>query len=135
MALVVEAVGPAGIVERIAVDDRTAVIPAQPGFTYRVLDESGRPVAASATVQRLGDSLVIEGLPDDATVRLTDFFFTCTPSAPCSLDLEGLGGVRGDTIDQLTEPDAARAGGSCGLYAPPAIATPPQPPAECLGTA
>src|SRR5690606_7372943 len=80
--------------------------------------------------QRLGHSLVIDGLPDDATVRLTDFFFTCTPSAPCSLDLEGLGGVRGETIDQLTEPVAALADGSFVLYAPPSMSTPTAPEAE-----
>ncbi len=130
MALVVEAVGEAGVVERFAIEDGAALIGARPGMTYRIVDESGGPLDANATVRRVGDSLVIEGLPEEATVRLTDFFLACTPNAPCSLDLEGLGGARGETINQLSEPVAALADGSFVLHAPPTMATPTAPDAE-----
>ena len=130
MALVVEAVGPTGAVERIALDGGTAVVKARPGLTYRILDETGRALDASATVRRLGDDLAIEGLPDDATVRLADFFLACTPSDPCSLDLEGLGGARGETISPLSEPIAALADGSFVLHAPESMATPTAPESE-----
>src|SRR5690606_29861205 len=133
MALIVEAVGRTGVVERIAVEGGKAVINAQPGITYRILDEAGRPVNATATVERLGDHLVVKGLPEEATVQLTDFFFVCTPNDPCSLDLEGLGGARGETINQLSEPVAALADGSFVLHAPESMATPVAPESEFSG--
>src|SRR5690606_32854350 len=130
MALIVEAVGQSGVVERITVEGGAAVINAQPGLTYRILDASGRPVNASATVRRVGDHLIIEGLPEETTIQLADFFFVCTPSDPCSLDLEGLGGARGETINQISEPIAALADGSFVLHAPASMATPVAPEAE-----
>src|SRR5690606_35204509 len=74
--------------------------------------------------------LIIEGLPEETTVQLTDFFFVCTPSEPCSLDLEGLGGVRGETISQVSEPVAALADSSFVLHAPESMATPVAPESE-----
>ena len=130
MALIVEAVGKTGIVERIAVEGGGAVINAQPGLTYRILDGNGRQVNANATVRRVGDHLIIEGLPEEATVQLTDFFFVCTPNDPCALDLEGLGGARGETISQISEPIAAMADGSFVLHAPASMATPVAPESE-----
>src|SRR5690606_19360907 len=130
MALIVEAVGQSGVVERITVEGGAAVINAQPGLTYRILDASGRPVNASATVRRVGDHLIIEGLPEETTIQLADFFFVCTPSDPCSLDLEGLGGARGETINQISEPIAALTDGSFVLHAPASMATPVAPEAE-----
>src|SRR5690606_9660610 len=133
MALVVEAVGRTGAVERIALDGGAASVPAQPGLTYRIVDESGRQRATSATVRRVGDHRIIEGLPDDATVQLADFFRACTPNDPGSLDLEGLGGARGETIDQISEPIAALTDGSFVLHAPASMATPTAPEAEFSG--
>src|SRR5690606_19789500 len=130
MSLIVEATGQTGVIERIAVGEGKTVVPAQPGVIYRILDETGGPPTASATVRRVGDHLVIEGLAQEATVQLTDFFFVCTPSTPCTLDLEGLGGARGETINQLSEPVAALADGSFVLHAPASMATPTAPEAE-----
>src|SRR5690606_14610506 len=98
-----------------------------------ILEETGRPPTTSATVRRVGDHLVIEGLPEETTVQLTDFFFVCTPNDPCSLDLEGLGGARGETINQLSEPVAALADGSFVLHAPESMATPVAPESEFSG--
>src|SRR5690606_20563022 len=130
MALIVEAVGKAGIVERISVQGGKATVNAQPGLTSRILDESGQPLGTNATVRRVGDTLVVAGLPEEPTVRLTDFFFVCTPSSPCSLDLEGIGGARGETITQITEPVAALADGSFVMHAPATMATPVAPESE-----
>src|SRR5690606_36485437 len=134
MALIVEAVGQTGVVERITVQGGAAVINAQPGLTYRILDESGRQLNAGATVRRVGDHLIIEGLPEETTVQLTDFFFVCTPNEPCSLDLEGLGGARGETISQVSEPVAALADGSFVLHTPESMATQVTTESEFSGT-
>jgi len=130
MALIVEAVGQSGVVERITVEGGKAFINAQPGLNYRILDESGRQLNTSATIRRVADHLIIEGLPGETTVQLTDFFFVCTPNDPCSLDLEGIGGANGETITQMSEPIAAMADGSFVLHAPASMATPTAPEAE-----
>lgn len=130
MALIVEAVGRSGVTERVTVEGGRAAVNAQPGLAYRILDAAGQPVNASATVRRVGDHLIIEGLPEEASIQLTDFFFVCTPNDPCSLDLEGLGGARGETINQVSEPVAALADGSFVLHAPASMATPTAPESE-----
>lgn len=130
MALIIEAVGRSGVTERVTVDGGRGTINAQPGITYRVLDENRHPVDVNATVRRVGDNLIVEGLPDDTTLQFTDFFFVCTPDNPCALDLAGLGGAPGETIGMMSEPVAALADGSFVMHTADPGSTPVAPESE-----
>lgn len=130
MALIIEAVDRAGTVERTRAGDGRTTVDAQPGFRYRVLDESGEPLHVNATVRRVGDHLVIADLPADASVELTDFFFVCTPDDPCWLSLDGIGGTEGEVIDPLSQPLAAMADGSFLLHSSDTTEVPVAPESE-----
>src|SRR5690606_35418680 len=99
MATILEAVAADGAVQRLPMSaaGQTAVA-AEPGYRYRLVDDAGGRVAASAQVKRIGGDLVVEGLEQDRSVVLEGFFTRCAPANDCALSLENLGGTAADTI-------------------------------------
>jgi len=99
------------------------LVQAQPGVTYRVVNDLGGRVTHSALVQRAGDDLSIE-LPQDRKVSLEGFFSRCTPESSCTLSMENIGGLPGETVTQATPPVAQLADGGLLMYASGAPAAP-----------
>jgi hypothetical protein len=101
------------------------LVQAQPGVTYRVINDLGGRVTHAALVQRVGDDLKVD-LPQDRNLSLEGFFTRCTPADPCALSMENIGGVAGETVTPATPPVAQLADGGLLMYASgaPAAASP-----------
>src|SRR5690606_33841516 len=101
------------------------LVQAQPGVTYRVVNDLGGRVTHAALVQRVGDDLKVD-LPQDRNLSLEGFFARCTPETPCALSMENIGGVAGETVTPATQPVAQLADGGFLMYASgaPAAASP-----------
>lgn len=138
MPLVLEATGPNGVVQRQPLVSGLARTQADKGVRYRIVDADGKRLEIEATVKRIDDDLLIEGLPGGDVVQIDDFFSRCTPTESCVLSLEGIaapGPVA--EITPATEPLAATREGSFILSSPggPASqALPVAPEAESSGT-
>src|SRR5690606_13601625 len=100
------------------------LVQAQPGVTYRVVNDLGGRVTHAALVQRVGDDLKVD-LPQDRNLSLEGFFTRCTPDSPCALSMENIGGVAGETVTPATQPVAQLADGGFLMYASGAPAAPP----------
>ncbi|MCM5571737.1 Ig-like domain-containing protein [Burkholderiaceae bacterium FT117] len=132
MTAILEVVSAAGGIESLPLTDRAPALQAQPGARYRIALEADASLPVAPTVKRLGDDLVVEGLPEGRSLTLEGFFVRCPPDAPCSMSLENLGGTAADAITPTTRPVAAMADGSFLMYAsgPLAAAVPAPPEAE-----
>lgn len=107
MAIFLEVIDAAGNITRLPVENGRIDVAAQPGTIYRVVDQNGGPIGAGPRVLRVDDDIVITDLPAGEVVGLTDFFSACTPTAPCTLSLQELGGSAGETVTPASEPVAA----------------------------
>ena len=107
MAIFLEVIDAAGNITRLPVEDGRIDVAAQPGTIYRVVDENGGPIGAGPRVLRVDDDIVITDLPAGEVVGLTDFFSACTPTQPCTLSLQEIGGSDGETVTPASEPVAA----------------------------
>ncbi|MCL4182262.1 MAG: hypothetical protein KJ011_02325 [Burkholderiaceae bacterium] len=106
------------------------LVQAQPGQTYRVVNDFGGRVAHSALIKRVGDDLRVE-LPQDRNISLEGFFTRCTPEAGCSLSMENIGGTAGEAVTPATVPVAELPdGGGVLMYASGAAVAPPTAAAE-----
>jgi len=92
------------------------LVTAQPGLTYRLVNDFGGRVAQSALIRRLDDDLRIEGLPGERHVALQGFFSRCTPEAACTLSLENIGGTASETVTPTTPPLTGLADGGLLMY-------------------
>src|SRR5690606_13185310 len=101
------------------------LVQAQPGVTYRVVNDFGGRVAHAALVKRVDGDLMVE-LPEDRRVSLEGFFTRCAPDDPCSLSMENIGGATGETVTPATQPVAELPEGGFLMYASgaPVVAAP-----------
>lgn len=99
------------------------LVQAQPGNAYRVVNDLGGRVTNSALVHRVGDDLRID-LPQDRNVSLEGFFSRCSPGSPCTLSMENIGGLPGETVTPATQPVVELPDGGLLMYASGAPAAP-----------
>jgi len=107
MTIFLEVIDAAGNITRLPVENGRIDVAAQSGTIYRVVDENGGPIGTGPRVLRMDDDIVITDLPAGEVIGLTDFFSACTPTAPCTLSLQELGGTAGQTVTPASEPVAA----------------------------
>lgn len=105
------------------------LVQAQPGLTFRVVNDFGGRVAHSALIKRVDDDLRVE-LPQDRNVSLEGFFTRCTPEASCSLSMENIGGTADEAVTPATAPVAELPDGGLLMYASGAVVAPPAPVVE-----
>lgn len=117
MAIVLETLDAEGtLLLRTPLVSGVTLVQAQPGLTYRVVNDFGGRVAPSALVRRLDDDLRIEDLPGERNLALQGFFSRCTPEATCTLALENIGGTAAETVTPATPPVTALADGGLLMY-------------------
>ncbi|HVL56153.1 MAG TPA: hypothetical protein VM491_06590, partial [Burkholderiaceae bacterium] len=102
MSIVVEIRGGTGAAQQIDLTGRVK-IEARPGENYRLLSADKQRFHDDVVIRRIGDDLVIDGLPNGRALELGRFFTACTPAQPCALSTENLGGSRGERITPATE--------------------------------
>lgn len=99
MALAIERANAESVIETIPIGPGRTELIANPGSRYRVLDTEGGPIDAVVQLRRIGDDLLIQGLPDGAEVSLQSFYFACRLDfRSCSLSVEELGGMPGEVV-------------------------------------
>ncbi len=121
MALYIEATG-GGRVQRLPVGGGRLRLEAEPGMRYRLLDDAGR-VPATVAVKRVGDNLVLDGLPNDAVVEIDRFFTRCTPERECALATDTITGSTEADVTPASQPVAALSDGSFVFNVPEALAS------------
>ncbi len=132
MALFLEAVNVAGIVQRTPVNAARVRITAQQGFTYRLVDDQGTSFDQNVSIRRDRNSLIVDGLPAEQVVELDGFFFNCVPASPCTFVTENLGGAA--NITPASEPIGALQDGTFMMFTKGqlAAAVPVAPEAEFI---
>jgi hypothetical protein len=78
-----------GTTARMALHPGVQRINAATGDRYRIYDEATGKAPPDIVVKRLDSHLIIEGLPDNASVELTDFYARCGVSSPCTFVVDG----------------------------------------------
>ncbi|MCL4775522.1 MAG: hypothetical protein KJZ98_16405 [Burkholderiaceae bacterium] len=115
--LVLESLAADGaVLQRTPLVIGVTLVQAQPGVTYRVINDLGGRVTHAALIQRVGDDLRID-LPQERNLSLEGFFTRCVPADPCVLSLENIGGIAGETVTPTTPPVAPLADGGLLMYA------------------
>lgn len=95
---------------------RTTVV-ASPAEQYRLLGEAGE-IPANVHVLRVGNALVVTGLPDGQDLELGNFFGACRPGSDCALQIAAPGAPE-LTVGNESPPLAALRDGSFLLAGPP----------------
>ncbi|MFT4101551.1 MAG: Ig-like domain-containing protein [Burkholderiaceae bacterium] len=135
MALILEATSARGVVQRLPLEIGRNRFPAEPGTTYRIVDDSSLQGATEARVKRVGDDLIIEDLPDRTVVEFESFFTRCPADNACNLAVDGLGAPVGTQITPASQPLAAMPDGGFLMYSTAPLASSITPmSAEGLGT-
>lgn len=118
MAILLETLAADGtVLLRTPLVTGVTLVQAQPGLTYRVVNDFGGRVAHSALIKRVDDDLRIEGLPQDRNVSLEGFFSRCGPDDSCALSMENIGGTATETVTPATPPVTALPEGGTLMYA------------------
>jgi hypothetical protein len=91
MTLYFELTSAQGTPARMALQPGVQRIKAAVGDRYRIYDEATGKTPADIVVKRLDSHMIIEGLPNDASVELTDFYARCGVSSPCTFVVESPG--------------------------------------------
>ncbi len=91
MTLYFELTSAQGTPARIALQPGLQRIKAAIGDRYRIYDEATGKTPTDIVVKRLDSHMIIEGLPNDASVELTDFYARCGVSSPCTFVVESPG--------------------------------------------
>lgn len=123
MALILEITKADGAVSRVALQDQTTKVAAWPGGTVRIVDSATGKAPAGITAKKVGDSLLVDGLPQGKAVEVTKFYTDCSPAAKCSMVIEPADGSEAVTIDQSSAPVAVVDGGQPLMYAQAASGT------------
>lgn len=100
MSLTLEITKIDGSVLTKALDAMDARYDVQSGDQFRVLGQDGQPLAG-LTAERLGENLVIDGLPDQASLELCDFFVPGEDDQACVLTLPDAQAVTATTTDPM----------------------------------
>lgn len=69
------------------------------GDRYRIVDDATGRTPPDIVVKRFDSHMIIEGLPDGASVELTDFYARCGVSSPCTLAIESDTSLAGDVVE------------------------------------
>ncbi|GMV02431.1 MAG: hypothetical protein KJZ98_13465 [Burkholderiaceae bacterium] len=118
MALMLEITKADGSVARTPLESQTTRVGAWPGGQVRIVDTATGKAPANLTAKRVGDSLVVDNLPDGKTVEITKFYTDCSPSAPCALAIDPADGAQAVTISQSTPPIATLGENQALMYGP-----------------
>ena len=78
-----------GTSARTALQPGVQRINAAIGDRYRIYDEETGKTPPDLVIKRLDSHMIIEGLPDGASVELTDFYARCGVSSPCTFVVDG----------------------------------------------
>ena len=115
MALQLQTVVPGAPPQRTALGAGRTRVPARPGTRYQLLDDAGQ-IPAGVTIKRIENGVVIDGLPGDRSVEITDFFTACGPDSAttCEVSTAELGGKA--PITPSSDPLGALSDGSFLLY-------------------
>lgn len=88
------------------------------GDRYRIIDEATGKTPPDIVVKRLDNHIIIDGLPNGATVELSDFYAHCGVSSPCTLAVDGAGASSAGPVEisPASPPLQALTDGSFVLY-------------------
>lgn len=123
MALILEITKADGAVARVPLQDPATKVAAWPGGSVRIVDSATGKTPAGITAKKVGDSLLVDGLPEGKAVEVTKFYADCTPAAQCSMVIDPADGGEAVTISQSSQPVAVLDGGQPLMYAQAAGAT------------
>ncbi len=133
MAILLESRPANGAITRTPLEPGRNAFRAQPNTRYRILDDTGAKFDDGVTIKRVGNDLLVTGLPEEKLVEFDGFFIRCTAKNPCELMLENLGGTTpGASITPMSESVAALRDGGFLMYETKSVAgtVPVTPEAE-----
>lgn len=131
MPLRLEITPPRGIPREVPLlPGRTRVV-ASPAEQYRLLGDAGE-IPATVRVLRVGNALVVTGLPDGQDLELGNFFGACRPGSDCTLQIAAPGGPE-VAVGNESPPLAALRDGSFLLAGPAAAGDEALPVADASG--
>jgi len=132
MALILEITKADGTVARTALQNQTTKVGAWPGGKVRVIDSATGKSPPDITATKVGDSLIVDGLPEGKKVEVTKFYTDCSPNAPCSVVIDPADGGQAVPITQTSQPIAALPDNQALMYGPTsdAAAAAPAPAAS-----
>jgi len=140
MALMLEITKADGSVARTPLQAQATKVASWPGGKVKIIDTATGKAPAGITARKVGDSLVVDNLPEGKTVELTKFYTDCSPATPCSLVIDPADGAQAAAITQSSQPVATLADNQALMYGPtsgaagaaPAAAGSPGIPAAAL---
>jgi hypothetical protein len=118
MALMLEITKADGSVARTPLQAQATKVASWPGGKVRIIDSATGKAPAGITAKKVGDSLVVDNLPEGKTVELTKFYTDCSPAAPCSLVIDPADGAQAAAITQSSQPVAMLADNQALMYGP-----------------
>ena len=107
-----------GTVARMALQPGLQRIKAAIGDRYRIYDEETGKSPPDIVVKRLDSHMIVDGLPGDAQVELSDFYARCGVSSPCTfvVDTDTVFSTGPVEISPASPPLQALTDGSFVLY-------------------
>ncbi len=118
MALLLEITKADGSVTRTPLQSQATKVGAWPGGKVKVVDSATGKAPAGISAKKVGDSLVVDNLPEGKTVEITKFYTDCSPATPCSLVIDPADGGQAAAITQTSAPVAALADNQALMYGP-----------------
>ncbi len=118
MALILEITKADGTIARTALQSQTTKVAAWPGGKVRIIDSATGKSPADITAKKVGDSLIVDGLPEGKTVEVSKFYTDCSPNAPCSVVIDPADGAAPVSITQTSQPVAALPDNQALMYGP-----------------
>ena len=118
MTLYFELTSAQGTPARLALQPGMQRIKAAIGDRYRIYDDATGKTPPDIVVKRLDSHMIIEGLPNDAQVELTDFYARCGVSSPCTFVVDSNAAFASGPIEisPASPPLQALTDGSFVLY-------------------
>jgi len=118
MALMLEITKADGSVARTPLQSQATKVAAWPGGKVRIVDTATGKAPANLTAKRVGESLIVDNLPEGKTVEITKFYTDCSPATPCTLVIDPADAAQAVTIDQTTAPIATLGENQALMYGP-----------------
>ena len=118
MALMLEITKADGSVARTPLQSQATKVAAWPGGKVRVIDTATGKSPANLTAKRVGDSLIVDNLPEGKTVEITKFYTDCSPATPCALVIDPADAAQAATITQSSPPIATLGENQALIYGP-----------------
>ena len=104
MALTVEITKPNGSVFKTGLTQSKVNLSVLPGDTVRLVDTTTGKTPSNIMVKKIGDGLLVDGLPNGQLVEIKDFYTSCSPTNACALKIDGLAGSADTIITQVSQP-------------------------------